>query len=103
MNKIDNICRMIDAHEALDMLQEECAELIKAASKTKRVLRSDPSVDPRKTRLNLIEEIGDVENMLTIVMHKLLNAEEQWAVCSGESDKIQRYYERLIERQKKHA
>ena len=103
MNKIDNICRMIDAREAIDMLQEECAELIKAASKTKRVLNSDPSVNPRETRLNLIEEIGDVENMLTIVMHKLLNPEEQWAVCSGEADKIQRYYDRLVERSRLHA
>lgn len=103
MNKIDKICRMIDAREALDMLQEECAELIKAASKTKRVLNSDPSVNPRKVRENLIEEIGDVENMLTIVMHKLLNPEEQWAVCSGEADKIQRYYDRLVERSRLHA
>ncbi len=103
MNKIDKICRMIEPHEALDMLQEECAELIKAASKTKRVLNCDPTVDPRKTRLNLIEEIGDVENMLTIVMRKLLNPEECWAVCSGEADKIQRYHDRLVEREKKHA
>lgn len=101
MNIINDICRRIDAREALDMLQEECAELIKAASKTIRVINCDPAVDPRKTRLNLIEEIGDVQNMITIVAQKLLNSEEHADVCRGESEKILRYYERLKARGKK--
>lgn len=103
MNIIDKICRMIEGREALDMLQEECAELIKAASKTIRVMNCDSSVDPRKVRENLIEELGDVQNMITIVMHRLLCPEEQWAVCSGESEKIQRYYDRLKAREKHDA
>lgn len=103
MNTLDKICRMASEKEILDMLQEECAELIQAASKTKRVMNGDRSVDPRKARLNLIEELGDVQNMLTLTAKKLLTVEENWDVCVGEFAKLERYCERLKERERHDA
>ena len=49
----------------LDMLQEECAELILAASKVKRYLDDYKMGEERtKATSNFFEEIGDVENMI---------------------------------------
>ena len=47
----------------LDNLQEECAELISAISKTKKTYEKDISVFGPKFD-NFLEEIGDVENLL---------------------------------------
>ena len=99
MNTVNKICSIIDEREALDMLQEECAELIKAASKIKRVMNGDCSVDSRKARLNLIEELGDVNNMIMLTQAVVLEREEIMEVCTGGAAKLQRYYDRLKERE----
>ena len=95
MSIIDKICRMTDEFDILDMLQEECAEPIQAASKCKRVMKGDSSVDPRQARKSLIEEIGDVRNMLTLTMQKMLDADEINEMHLGKRKKMQRYYKRL--------
>ena len=99
MNIITEICKLTDDFEILDMLQEECAELIQAASKVKRAKRGDPHVDIVKAYANLVEELGDVQNMVILASRKLLTAAENADVCIGESEKMQRYYKRLKERQ----
>lgn len=100
MNLIDKICIRVDDAEILDMLQEECAELIQAVSKCKRVMRGDKSVDPRKARESLVEEIGDVQNMTVLAMRKVLTLEESSAAYTGRKAKIKRYYKRIQERDK---
>lgn len=94
---ISKICRMVNDAKVLDMLQEECAELIQAASKCKRAMDGEPSVDPCKARGSLVEELADVGNMIALTMHKLLTTEENAAVCSTEAAKMERYYNRLCE------
>lgn len=103
MNSISEICRMVSDRKVLDMLQEECAELIQAASKCKRAMDGELSVDPRKARESLVEELADVENMVTLAMYKLLSPEEKAAVCCTEAAKMERYYKRLREMEGKHA
>lgn len=87
MNPVAKICRQVSEGTVLDQLQEECAELIQAAAKAKRVMSGDKHVDPRSARDNLIEELADVELLHTIVMHKLLDPEEQMAVCCTIAEK----------------
>lgn len=99
MNIINEICKLTDDFEIIDMLQEECAELIQAASKIKRAKRRDPHVDIVKAYANLVEELADVQNMVILASQKLLSPAENAAVCVGESQKMQRYYTRLKERQ----
>ncbi len=56
--------------EALDILQEECAELIQAASKIKRfgIKSSNPELlDAKSNRYNLIQEMGDVLALIDIL------------------------------------
>lgn len=95
MNIIDKICALTAPEEVIDQMQEECAELTKALSKIKRVMRGDKYVDPRKARENLVEELGDVEVMHTVLMQHLLSGEEAMTVCTTISEKTQRYYDRL--------
>lgn len=45
----------------LDMLIEECSELIKAICKNKRYAFTDTCIDQYE---NLIEELGDVKNLI---------------------------------------
>ena len=99
MNVTDKICLMVTERELLDMLQEECAELIQAASKCKRVMDRDASVDPRKARQLLVEELGDVQNMTLLVASGVLTIEEANAMYDGRKAKMQRYYKRLKERE----
>ena len=95
---IDSICQMAMENEVLDQLQEECAELIKAASKNKRVMRQDKNVDAEKARKNLIEELADVQVMCEVVMAKMLSKEECAEVHSVFIEKVARYHDRLIKR-----
>lgn len=50
-------------NQRLELLQEECAELIQAASKYKRAFLNDPTLrmNRKGTEVNLIEEMADVE------------------------------------------
>ena len=98
MNTVEKICRRIDETEVLDMLQEECAELIQAASKCKRVIKGDDSVNPRDARESLVEEMADVQVMRTIVLCKILTPEEWDKVCATIGDKTGRYLERINRR-----
>ena len=48
----------------LDMLVEECAELIQAVNKYKRAKAKGGSVNIENAKIHLAEEITDVRNML---------------------------------------
>lgn len=103
MSIADRICRMAGARKLLDMLQEECAELIQAASKTKRVMDEEETVDPAKTRAGMIEELADVENMILLIKRRLLNEDELTQVETTKFEKMTRYYKRLLKRRNRDA
>lgn len=56
---------MSKIQEALDLLQEECAELIVAISKCNRFGLED-------NKANLIQEIGDIELLVEFLMNSKL-------------------------------
>lgn len=91
----ESICRKINDRDALDQLQEECAELIQAASKCIRVIKGDKNVDPRKARESFIEELADVFATGTVVGSKLLDEDEQARVEILIHRKALRWLERL--------
>lgn len=84
---INNLCKIIKHYgteKQLDMVVEECAELIQAISKFKR--KGVECVD------NLIEEIADVEIMLT-QLKLIFNCKCEVAHIFNE--KIKRQLERI--------
>lgn len=75
--------------EALDILQEECAELIQACSKIRRFGwdSSNPFHDLSKTnRDHLIEEIGDVLAVIGIVCETY--DLDEWKLIQAKNAKI---------------
>lgn len=81
MNKIRFIADHYGKEKQLDMLQEECAELIQAISKYKR----------NGSTQKIIEEIADVKIMIEQIEYLLL--------CGNDVDKIKEIkLERQIER-----
>lgn len=95
MSVIETICRKITDRDALDQLQEECAELIQAASKCIRIIKGEKTVNPRNARENLVEELSDMFVAATVVTYKLLDEEEQEKVNDLVAFKTQRWRERL--------
>lgn len=53
--------------EILEILQEECAEVIQAASKVKRFGWDNSFGDNPTNRIHLCEEIGDLEAMIQLL------------------------------------
>lgn len=93
-----SICEKINASDALDVLIEECAELIQAASKIKRIINRDSNVDADAASKNLVEELADVLNGVSVVAEKLLSDDGKTLVEEIELEKLQRWYRRLSER-----
>ena len=96
---LNRICNQISKLDALDILQEECAELIKAASKIKRQLNGDPDVNPDSME-NFIEELADVQLAKDVAIKKLLSVDEARRVTAGTFRKMERWEDRLARRQK---
>lgn len=65
-------------NQRLELLQEECAELIQAVSKYKRAFLNDPTLrmERKDTEINLIEEMADVEVCIE-ELKKRFKCEEQ--------------------------
>lgn len=72
-NFVDDILSNFDEDQQLDILEEECAELIQAVSKCKRSI--DYS-DFDKRRKNLIEEMSHVTISMAVAA-RILNISEE--------------------------
>ena len=72
-NFVDDILSNFDPSAQLDILEEECAELIQAASKCKRA-REYRDLDYR--RQNLIEEMSHVTISMAVAA-RILNISEE--------------------------
>lgn len=77
--------------EQLNMLQEECAELIQAVSKYKRT-REYPDFDGYYGFSNLCEEMADVSIMLDQIQY-LMNNEKM--IANWKANKIRRQLKRI--------
>lgn len=92
---IDERLKQIADHygldEQLNMLQEECAELIQAVSKYKRT-REYPDFDGYYGFSNLCEEMADVSIMLNQIQYLMDNEK---MIADWKSKKIRRQLERI--------
>lgn len=80
-------------NEILDILQEECAELIQAISKCRRFgMDNEYRKGTGTQRDNLIQEIGDVAMMLELLWaHKLYTQEELHQAKLNKATKLQKW------------
>lgn len=86
---IENIAQYYGLKPQLDILQEECAELIQAASKFKR-----GNYDEYTIPSSLIEELADVEIMLNQIEY-LLGDDVRKEIGRVKKDKIKRQLGRI--------
>ncbi len=78
----------------VDMLQEECAELILAASKVKRVESNDEH-EVAKAMTNFFAEMGDVENLIQQMKFWFAESECEKLVEQFRIEKLDRLVERI--------
>lgn len=80
-------------NEILDILQEECAELIQAISKCRRFGMDNEYIKGTGTqRDNLIQEIGDVSMMLELLWaHRLYTEAELHQAKLRKATKLQKW------------
>ena len=73
-----DILEFYDTRSFIDILQEECAELISACSKYKRTIGFGfiTACPKQKAFDNLVEEIADVENSI-IAIKELLHIDQK--------------------------
>lgn len=83
-DKIHTLADRNGLYVAMDILQEECAELIQAVSKHRRMINSSSYV-------NLAEEIADVEVMIEQIKYLLGNDD---LVLNWKDIKVRRQMER---------
>lgn len=94
MEYIQIIGRMSDT-ELLDQLVEECAELIQACIKLKRVHAKLTPITENRARQNLVEELADVAVVHEAVARKVLSDAEQAEMGEIAAQKCERWMQRL--------
>jgi NTP pyrophosphatase (non-canonical NTP hydrolase) len=80
--------------EALTILQEECAEVIKEVSKILRFgWDSYHPADPSTTNRSLLtEEVGQLKLMIEYLTgHNFLNEQDVWAAAMRKITKLEKY------------
>lgn len=95
MQNIQVIIEKCGAHEMLDQLTEECAELIQACEKYKRAYRGTTPVPPAQARKMLVEELADVAVASAAVFFGVLTPTEQEDELDTEKEKLIRWKERI--------
>ena len=80
---------MSKVQEILDILQEECGELVTAVSKVRRFGMDNSYKDGGTQREHLTQEAGDVMLMIELLMtHNVFTKEELNAAMQRKADKL---------------
>jgi NTP pyrophosphatase (non-canonical NTP hydrolase) len=79
--------------EVMDILQEECAEVIVAISKISRFgLDNAKPGKPLTNRQHLAEELGDLQAMINLCIdHKLVDVEEVKTAADNKIEKLKQW------------
>jgi NTP pyrophosphatase (non-canonical NTP hydrolase) len=87
-NQMDNKTK-----EVMDILQEECAEVIQAVSKISRFgLDNSKPGAPKTNREHLEEELGDMQAMIDILMEKeIVNKTSVEAAKHAKIEKLKKW------------
>ena len=92
--KLERVARKLGKVELLGQCSEECAELIQAAQKMRRVLCKTTPVGSAEAMENLTEEAADVLVCLEALITSGLF--EYWEVMNLARKKIDRWHERTF-------
>ena len=80
---------MSKIQEILDILQEECGEVVTAVSKVRRFGLDNSHKDNKSQRENLIQELGDVALMTQLLIdHGILTNEQLEQAKQRKADKL---------------
>lgn len=90
------VIKFLGKEELLNQLEEECAELIQAASKVKRARKGLTPVTEEKALAMLAEEMADVQLLLLMVGHEEKISDDNLTEIIGR--KAVRWHERLIKK-----
>jgi len=79
--------------EVMDILQEECAEVIVAISKISRFgLDNTKPGKPLTNRQHLAEELGDLQAMIDLcISHSLVNKNEVVEAAANKIEKLKKW------------
>ena len=88
-----------DLHEILDILIEECSEVIQEASKVKRFGEHDMNPNDKDypngedNAKKLFREIADLKAMMTLLMHTMdgFNQDLEWDQSRNKLKKLKRW------------
>ena len=94
-NRMQSIVDRLDSDDITIQLIEECAELIQACAKLIRAYKGTTPVSVSQARANFVEEMADVSVAQAAAMLGVMRPEEQEAMMRTESDKAQRWQERI--------
>lgn len=96
MNKtgLKDIINFLGKEEMLNQLEEECAELIQAASKVKRAKKGLTPVAEENAIEMLAEEIADVQLLIFMVAYAEKISDDKLTEIIGK--KAVRWHERLL-------
>lgn len=79
-------------NEILDLLQEECAEVIQAVSKCRRFGMDDQYKGGKTHREELVQEIGDVALLIELLhAYELYSEQELQGAKISKSQKLAKY------------
>lgn len=93
---LKEIIEKLGKEELLNQLEEECAELIQAASKVKRARKGLTPVTEENSLAMLAEEMADVQLLLLMVGHEeKINDDKLTEIISH---KAVRWHERLFKK-----
>lgn len=90
------VIKFLGKEELLNQLEEECAELIQAASKVKRARKGLTPVTEEKALAMLAEEMADVQLLLLMVGHEEKISDDKLTEII--SRKAVRWHERLFKK-----
>lgn len=83
------LIKLSKLQEILDILQEECGEVVTAVSKVRRFGLDNSHKDKPSQRANLIQELGDVALMTELLIeHGVLTQEQLDQAKQQKADKL---------------
>lgn len=78
-------------NEILEILQEECAEVIQAVSKVKRFGWDNSYGDGPTNREHLTEEIGDLLAMIELIAENEVDMQSVYKYALAKKDKLRKW------------
>lgn len=99
MMDVQMIVDHCSADDMIDQMVEEMAELIQACNKLKRAYKGKTPVSVVEARKKFVEEMADVAVTQSVLMYGIMQPEEIETMLKIESEKAQRWQNRLTNKE----